>query len=534
MLAIVLRFSSGRFHATPWGRHVNEGAPEWPPSPWRMLRALVATWKRKLDGDPACPADAVEKLLRALAEPPLFSLPRASTGHARHYMPWYKKGPDDRTLVFDAFVVLDKAHEVIAMWPHALLADPERFAMERIAGNLGFLGRAESWTEARVLSDEEAAKAGTLINCVPDGTGPAMPFMEPVRVLCVDPKTAFLNEHTPKLGKGNAKRPLYDPDWHLCMETLELHREHWSDPPGAKWVTYLRRKDCYSVAPRRAVPQKEHPKPTVARFVVDSTVLPLVEDTLRVAEKARITAMGCFRRVEEARLYGGGPPPVGSPLPRSAVFSGKEAGGAVLGGHQHAFYLATDEDGDGRIDHLTIVAEMGFGSQELKALDRMRRIKREEGDPVNLVLLALGQREAIAAPKLLGPSRVWASATPFLATRHPKSRGRKKDPQELLSPDSHRAFAKHVLLEEIARLCERRPEIPEPLSVEPLNDQHRCGSHLLRPIQFKRFRRKRGDDGGRRAAGAFRIVFPESVQGPICLGHSCHFGLGLFVPDLTR
>lgn len=49
-----------------------------------------------------------------------------------------------------------------------------------------------------------------------------------------------------------------------------------------------------------------------------------------------------------------------------------------------------------------------------------------------------------------------------------------------------------------------------------------------------RFRRKAGDDGGRRPAGAFRIVFPELVRGPICLGHSAHFGLGLFVPYVTR
>jgi len=28
----------------------------------------------------------------------------------------------------------------------------------------------------------------------------------------------------------------------------------------------------------------------------------------------------------------------------------------------------------------------------------------------------------------------------------------------------------------------------------------------------------------------FRIVFPEEMYGPICLGHSSHFGLGLFVP----
>lgn len=26
----------------------------------------------------------------------------------------------------------------------------------------------------------------------------------------------------------------------------------------------------------------------------------------------------------------------------------------------------------------------------------------------------------------------------------------------------------------------------------------------------------------------FRLTFPESVAGPLCVGHSCHFGLGLF------
>ncbi len=35
---IKLTFPAGRYHATPWGRHVNEGVAEWPPSPWRLLR----------------------------------------------------------------------------------------------------------------------------------------------------------------------------------------------------------------------------------------------------------------------------------------------------------------------------------------------------------------------------------------------------------------------------------------------------------------------------------------------------------------
>lgn len=541
MVAIALRFLTGRFHATPWGRHVNEGAPEWPPSPWRLLRTFVATWKRKLDRDPACPADVVEALLRHLAEPPLFWLPRASSGHTRHYMPWYKKGPEDRTLVFDAFVAVDKSDELIAFWPNAMLLPAERSAVERIIESLGFLGRAESWAEARVLTDAETKKIEARVNCGPSTGESGDCGKEAVCVLCADPTLAFANEYTPKCprteGRGKSKRqiltPVYEPDWHLCMETLELHKERWSDPPGAKWVTYFRPRDCFQVVSRKAARLVVQPTPTVARFILDGTVLPLVEDTLCVAEAARRTTMGIFRRIEERRLYGGSTPE-GSPLPRSEVFSGKNADGEPLEGHRHASFLPTDEDGDGRLDHLTIVAGMGFGPGEVKALDRMRQLKQDSGDPLNLVLLAIGQLDAIAAPQMLGPATTWISATPFITTRYQKTRGVKRDPPELLGLENQRAFAQQVLVEQMVRLRQSRPDLPEPVSIEPLNAEHRMGAHRLRVIQFKRFRRKRGDDGGRRAAGAFRIVFPTAVRGPICLGHSCHFGLGLFVPDETR
>lgn len=35
-------------------------------------------------------------------------------------------------------------------------------------------------------------------------------------------------------------------------------------------------------------------------------------------------------------------------------------------------------------------------------------------------------------------------------------------------------------------------------------------------------------DGGRRLAGAFRLRFCYPMHGPIALGRSSHFGLGLF------
>src|SRR5581483_5784527 len=132
MICVSLRFLAGRYHATPWGRHVNEGAVEWPPSPWRILRALVATWKRTL---PDLPQEQVEPIFRALAEPPEFLLPPASTGHTRHFMPWFKKGPDDRTLVFDTFVAVSRESPVWVRWPNVSLDGAQRDALTCLLRN---------------------------------------------------------------------------------------------------------------------------------------------------------------------------------------------------------------------------------------------------------------------------------------------------------------------------------------------------------------------------------------------------------------
>ena len=290
MIGISVSFPSGRFHATPWGRHVNEGAPEWPPSPWRFLRALVATWKRKLY-DQLTQAE-VEVLLRALIVPPQLLLPPASAGHTRHYMPWFKKGPGDKTLVFDTFVGLPREARIVILWPDATLPARPRDQLANLLSNLNFFGRAESWCSAHLLGDGEATEALQINEnkkCWPINGAPTPPEMEIVRVLCADPDTAFANTYTPKhertssrdQAKTTVETPLYDPDWHLCMETLELHDKRWSDPPGSRWVSYARRRDCFKVEPARRVTRSgTERKIQVARFALDSTVLPLVTETL--------------------------------------------------------------------------------------------------------------------------------------------------------------------------------------------------------------------------------------------------------------
>src|SRR5260370_1048592 len=57
---------------------------------------------------------------------------------------------------------------------------------------------------------------------------------------------------------------------------------------------------------------------------------------------------------------------------------------------------------------------------------------------------------------LVERSAVGLWARPFLVSRYPKPRGRKRDPRELLQPAGRLAFAGRVLGEELARLRERR------------------------------------------------------------------------------
>jgi len=488
---------------------------------------LVATWKRKL-ADDAGIAAIMPKIIEKLAPPPQFHLPPATLGHTRHFMPLKFSDQGDRTKVFDAFIALDPGAEVVLLWPDAELNAEERPALDRALSRLGYLGRAESWCSARIADEwnERAETCWTLqaaqcsiprINCMPLAGDVQPSCTEPVRVLVPDPAAWNLWSFE------GARLP--DPPWNILAETADLHDERWSDPPGSRWVVYVRRSDCFEVASTSKPVRSSAALPNVARFVLDGSVLPLVEETLAVAETMRRVLL----RVCHPE--------------NCAVLSGKDPSGEPrLDNHEHAFYLPTAEAADSsRLTHVTVFAHEGFGPPALRAIEAIRWLPwpppnvmlpgraycrpRFEAGTVSLLLTGLGQTTLFAASKLFGPAKVWRAATPFVVTRHLKRRGQKRDAEEFRDGlDGQRAFARQVLLEELGR----RGLQPE--RVEPL-EGHRIGPRRLAPLQFRRFRRKAGDDGGRRACGAFRIEFAERAAGPIALGHSCHFGLGLFLAD---
>lgn len=480
MLAIKFTFTANRYHATQWGRQVNEGAPEWPPSPWRILRGIVATWRRTL---PELTPDRVVPILEALASAyPKFHLPAASTGHTRHYMPLSAAGKSTRVL--DSFVAIKAGEAVFAVWPEVALDAVQRTDLSAILRNMPYLGRAESWVEASLSSEYAAINSYALESgSLPEGDWEITRTLTPR-------KPVRLKE--------------------LEVESSTLRRGGRIDPEGAQWWPYIRKPDCftgYGAVQRQRVGQDAGA--TVVRFAMAGRPLPNVPNTLRWGELARRCAMAQY-----GRQNGG---------ERSRMLSGKDEAGKPLKGHRHAFYLPTDEDSDGRLDHLTVWTPGGLNEKELKALVSIKvLVPGGRRQPVQLVYQAHGEERDFAdISPLFKSSRRWRSLTPYVLTRHVKYRGPKDAKRMVDSPE-----------EQIRRELQlNSPNGPR------LTDVHNAGTRI-KPMQegrssgFRRLDFDRYRQGGSNGGGAFnfQIEFEREVGGPLLLGFACHYGLGIFVP----
>lgn len=504
-ITIAIRFPAGRYHATPWGRHVNEGVAEWPPSPWRLLRALVAVWKRTL---PQLPEEQVKLILQALAEPPAFRLPPHRVAHTRHYMPWEKKGPQDRTLVFDTFVTIGRNERLYIQWLKAVLSDFDRAALEQLLGNLTSLGRAEGWVEAELVSVSVAP------NCEPSPDDP-----NPVPVLCADPATVFGDEHYPTVKPKSVKEQklaefLFEcPRWHLCLDTQTIHEKKWPSVPGSQWVNYRRVAEAPTAVPRTLSKKNQ---PTVARFLLDGPVLPLVTDTLPVAEAFRRAVMSRFKswcrdHPDAARDFERKDKPGEF---SSRTLSGKELNGTMRTGHDHAFYLPTSEGPDPRrVTHVTVISDEGFGPGEVHALNALRRFKLfgDDGLELRVQLVGLGQPREFRH-WLFERSAVWETVTPFVGPAHVGRHGRDR-------------ALKKAARRELRRCFERGMLANPPVKIEIVDAGPRPA-----PWAFRRARQRQGPTDGLRPAAYLRISYAEDTSRPAALGYAAHYGLGLLRP----
>ena len=555
MLTISLQFPTKRFHATPWGRQVNEGAVEWPPSPWRMLRSLIATWYHKF---PQIPEVEFRELIEQLADPPRFCLPGASQGHTRHYMPLVN---DDRTKVFDTFVLVDPEEAVLAIWPDVSLSPSQLDLLDQILRAMTYFGRAESWVCAQIV---ESSAPFTDVQPLELGQSPPEGF-ELVRTLVPasvadhhdwftktreqhrQRKLATLVSTAKAKGKPTDAIKLTKKDEQaiddslpstlfaaLQADTSELRKAGWNQPPGTQWINYCRPINCFTGnrSKRKQVHELSN-FPTVARFAVCGTVRPLLTETIIIGEQVRHVLMGCSKKVRKDNNS-------------SQVFSGKNKEGLPLSaGHQHAHFLCESADGSGRISHVNVFAPMGFDSEDEIAFARLARngVWGRDGYDLQLVRLGVGQpqdfgglKERSGESRILATSSTWISRTPFVPTRH---LSRKSIPgREVIASDPKLQAA---LIDTVRFELSQRPQfkaLAQNAIIEPILELKQFGTFLGGHFtSWLKFRRERKSGGGSHAGShgfGFRLTFCDSnrqpilVSGPITLGYGCHYGLGQF------
>ncbi|MFI5398995.1 MAG: type I-U CRISPR-associated protein Csb2 [Candidatus Binatia bacterium] len=503
MVTLRITLPHGRYHATPWGHHVNEGLVEWPPSPWRLLRALVSTGYTKL-GWTEMPPEAVDLVTTLATTLPLYRLPPATAAHSRHWMPTKAK----KTKVIDAFVRTEIGAAIGVQWS-CTLPPAAHDLLRALVERLGYLGRAESWVSASVVPDD-ALPGG--IEARPSER--AIDGFESIRLIAPMPPdeyAAWREEYlrgaaaqTPrKKARGKINEPLLPPDVARALEadTSTLQAAGWSAPPGARHVLYWRPEGAldYRTHSRR-IRALRRPRPDTALLALSSDtsraeVLPLFGRALPQAE--------LLHRALVSKL---GDPPQDCP-----ELSGKDADGQKLLGHQHVHFVPLDLDGKRRLDHVLLWAPMGFGAVAESTIRSLRRTWTKGGDkPLFVTLVGIGRREefAVLGGKPLaeiGEARIWVSSTPFVPPRHMKAK-------------------RHTLEDQIQAELESRG-LPRAAHIEVSSQD------VAWKAGFHRFVLTRRHSERRPPLTAFfhlRIEFDSAARGPLMLGYASHFGLGQF------
>jgi len=528
MPTLVLRFPGGLYHATPSGHHVNEGIVEWPPSPWRLTRALLACGYTTQRWDEVPPVG--RRLFEALSGClPEYRLPPAALGHSRHYMPTavLEKGREKTTLVLDTFADVGDG-QLWVRWPVAL--DDEASALfTTLVEHLGYLGRSESWVIGRtVAADTPLPDQGRAFPHL-DGERPARGFEQLTLTAPEDPSlyAGWRKQEvegameaaaapTEAMGKAPSKAALkkkqqqieesYPLDVLACLQcdTSWWKQRKWSQAPGSRRVLYWREAGALEVGPASA-PKRPGPAPIECMLFALTTpsgarsALPTTARTLPQAEllhKALVSKLGFGEGTQCPEL------------------TGRSEDGAPLKGHRHAHVLPIDLDDDGHLDHIVLYVPQKLGALAQHAARSVKRTYTKGG--VGELQVALAGQGALSdlrslpgvlgdsIGRLLGPSREWRSATPFVVPRHLKKRGA------------------NTLEGQVNAELAARGLPAAAVEVLPWNGD---------TAPLRHFVRRRGDRAPQPvldAAFVLRLSFEEPVAGPICLGYASHFGLGRF------
>ena len=535
MEILAIAFTASRYHATPWDAHVNEGRIEWPPCPWRLLRALIAIGYGKLGWrDP--PPTAVALVDKLAACDPTFSMPTAVEAHTRHYMPFREGSKEKRVKVFDSFLRFDGPSDQLLVRYDVNLKDEERTMLQLLARGLAYLGRAESWVEAELLPEPEA-------NCVASErswSGVATSAgARRVRLLApVDPETfdvwrtervaqaadaaeaaarraaeAKNKKFTPAAAKRvrrKAELP-YPPTLisSLQQDSSRWQSDGWPRPPGSRWVDYelpagiLDRKPLTTIPPRPAFE-----RPTAILLSIDGdglrgTLRPRMRRALPLMESLHAAAVRHGSELDLGHL----------PELTGTCLDGKP----LQTSHIHAHWLPMSLFEPGAIDHVLVCASGGFSREAVRSISSIRWAFSKGSRKLSINMVGQGSIDDLAkqlakwsgirprALAAIGAAATWKSTTPLVLRKY-LHRGKKTLEGQIRE-----------------ELIERG--LPEPVEVSAWSSRQ-AAEQKLKGFVLRRKPKKRQPPCER--SWGVTITFPEPVAGPINLGYASHFGLGMF------
>jgi CRISPR-associated protein Csb2 len=549
MIAIKIIFPWGRYYAHPWGLNpVRLREAEWPPSPWRLLRALAQCWFQKNPGR-LMSADAAALLEALGAELPEFGFRKVTFGHTVHYQPNYEGGEKQDARYKNVrhenhFVAVHGP--VFFRWPGIDLSSSLETLLVGLLSELSYFGRSESVCHAETASSQSIDAESDIGWCYP--TQGRRISSQCRDVFCpnnLDFRVADLWTRRADQGKAN---PLNAPE-HLVDALLasDMRLE------GARWISYIMPSDWTTNRVARVPrttnqkPERRNDGPRIAkymRFSLQCRVPLPPKFTVPLAEQFRRAASSHFSRVYEGQ-------------PSYALFGHpKDRPPDALGEHQHAFYLPMrnfpNEDicnQVGMIADLHVWCPYGLTAAETQVLLSIQRLTWRDGRyPVRPVLTAMNDRPPHDLPLATGDlkSRVWRSETPFVPPRH-FFWGKRSNPKvrEVESPELQLidCLKKAGVTEpgEIRRLAISdvgRPPLnslpPLPLwdiVRAPVEDEDSLAGAVVSPVHAN------GSDQTKsrhhQSVGFFmQIRFDKEVALPMpAFGKSNHFGLGIFMPD---
>lgn len=360
MIAIKIKFESNRYNATPWGNNVNENIPEWPPSIYRLYRAMIDSWKRRYE----YPEEKIVKLFTTLTEyNPCYKIPEYTSSYIVSYMDTKTNldlADNESALIYNPFIYVTDYLYIVY---NVDLDNESKTILNQLLSGINFLGRSESWVTIS-LTDQDIE-----CNLIPSKMGD---FYVPVATR-VDNK--WLSNMV-KLTSDTAKSNL--------PETMKIVRY--------EFIRTINKKQHMNSSNKTQIKS--------VLYELTSIALPSIYDTLTLSEKVHSLLLSKSRLLKVKNFE---------------KFSGRKDDGTVLKGNRHIYIMPLDINNDGRIDHILLKGRENLNVEEINVINSIHAIYQKSGK-IQVTPIQYYSENDCLINKM--KSKYWLSETPVVFSRH--------------------------------------------------------------------------------------------------------------------